>query len=106
MAKRSQKDGGLEILFAQKNKWEKDWARYWFYVETPAVIPKNDPNAWKYPFASTMEEMKPSAQVRPPAVIDTEPAACDAAFAKACRFSGGCDLVALGFGPLGSTGLR
>ena len=24
MAKRAQKDGGLEISFAQKNKWEKD----------------------------------------------------------------------------------
>jgi len=28
MAKRSQKDGGLEISFAPKNKWEKDWACY------------------------------------------------------------------------------
>ena len=28
MAKRAQKDGGLEISFAQKNKWEKDWPRY------------------------------------------------------------------------------
>ena len=24
MAKRAQKEGGLEISFAQKNKWEKD----------------------------------------------------------------------------------
>ena len=28
MAKRSHKDGGLEISFAPKNKWEKDWAHY------------------------------------------------------------------------------
>ena len=34
MVKRGQKDGGLELSFAQKNKWEKDWARYWFYVKT------------------------------------------------------------------------
>lgn len=32
MAKRSQKEGGMEISFAQKNKWEKDRSRYWSYV--------------------------------------------------------------------------
>lgn len=52
-----------------------------------------------------MGEMKPSTRVRPPAEIDEDRAACDAAFAKACRFSGGCDLVevmvAFNFWPLG-----
>lgn len=28
MVKRAQKEGGLEISFAQKNKWEKDWSWY------------------------------------------------------------------------------
>jgi len=28
MAKRVQKEGGLEISFTQKNKWEKDWPQY------------------------------------------------------------------------------
>ena len=52
-----------------------------------------------------MGEMKPSTRVRPPAEIDEDQAACDAAFAKACRFSRGCDLVeemvAFNFWPLG-----
>ena len=93
MAKRTQKDGGLEISFAQKNKWEKDWTRYWFYVKTPSVVPKTGPRVKKYPFASTMGDMKPSTRVRPPMEADAERAACDAAFGKACRFFRGCDLV-------------
>lgn len=51
------------------------------------------PRVKKYPFASTMGEMKPSTRVRPPTEIDEDRAACDAAFAKACCFSGGRDLV-------------
>ena len=93
MAKRTQKDGGLEISFAQKNKWEKDWTRYWFYVKTPRVVPKTGLRFKKYPFTSTMGDMKPSTRVRPPTEVDVEWAACDAAFGKACRFSRGHDLV-------------
>jgi hypothetical protein len=93
MARRAQKDGGLEISFTQKNKWEKDWARYWFYIQTPGVTPKTELKVKKYPFASTMGEMRPATQVRPPTEIDVDWVACDAAFAKAFRFSGGYDLV-------------
>ena len=57
MEKRGQKDGGLELSYAQKYKWEKDWAHYWFYVKTPSVKPKSGPNVKKYPFASTMSDM-------------------------------------------------
>ena len=28
MVKRVQKEGGLEISFTQKNKWDKDWPQY------------------------------------------------------------------------------
>ena len=93
MAKRAQKEGGLEISFAQKNKWEKDWPRYWFYVKTPDVVPKTGPKVKKYPFASIMGEMKPSTRVRPPLEVDAERATCDTAFGKACCFSRGRDLV-------------
>jgi hypothetical protein len=64
MAKRRQKDSGLEISFAQKNKRrEKDyWARYWFYVKTPGVKPKSEPSVKKYPFASIMGDMRPLSQ--------------------------------------------
>ena len=34
MPKRNQKGEKLEISFAQKNKWNKDWMQYWFYVRT------------------------------------------------------------------------
>ena len=34
MVKRGQKDGGLSYPSPKKNKWEKDWARYCFYVKT------------------------------------------------------------------------
>ena len=93
MAKRAQKDGGLEISFAQKNKWEKDWPRYWFYLKTPMVVPKMGLRVKKYPFASTMGDMKPSTRVRPPTEVHAERATCDGAFGKACHFSGGHDLV-------------
>ena len=83
----------MEISFAQKNKWEKDWPWYWFYVKTPGVVPKIGLKVKKYPFASTMGDMKPLTHVRPPMEVDAERAACDAAFSKACRFSRGHDLV-------------
>jgi len=57
-AKRSQKDQKLEISFAQRNKWDKDWTHFWFYVKTSGVNTK-DKHGKKvvcYPFASTMEE--------------------------------------------------
>lgn len=87
MVKRAQKEGGLEISFAQKNKWEKDWYWYWFYVKTPGVVPKTGPKVKKYPFTSVMGEMKPATWVWPPSNIDMERVACDAAFGNACHFS-------------------
>ena len=62
-------------------------------MKTPGVIPKTGPKVKKYPFASIIGEMKPSTRMRTPSEVDAERAACDAAFAKACRFSEGRDLV-------------
>ena len=62
-------------------------------MKTLGVIPKTGPRVKKYPFASTMGDMKPSTHVRPPAEVDAERVACNAAFGKACRFFRGCDLV-------------
>ena len=62
-------------------------------MKTPGVIPKTRPKVKKYPFASIIGEMKPSTHVRTPSEVDAERAACDTAFAKACRFSEGRDLV-------------
>jgi hypothetical protein len=72
MAKRSQKDGGLEISYAQKNKCEKDWQRYWFYVMTLGVTPKVEPKIKFFPLTSSMVEMKPSTRVTPPAEVDAQ----------------------------------
>ena len=59
----------------------------------------------RYPFASTMGDMKPSTRLRPPAEVDAERVACNAAFGKACRFSRGRNLVeemvVANFWPLG-----
>ena len=67
--------------------------------------PKAEPKVKKYLFASTMGDMRPSTRVRPPAEVDADRIACDAAFAKAYHFSGGHDLVeemvASNFWPLG-----
>ena len=62
-------------------------------MKTPGVVPKTGPKVKKYPFASTMGDMKPSTCVKPPTEVDVERAACDVAFGKACRFSRGRDLV-------------
>jgi len=73
-------------------------------VKTPSVVPKTGPRVKKYPFASTMGNMKPSTHVRPPVEVDVERAACDVAFGKACRFSWGPDpieeMVVSNFWPL------
>jgi len=57
------------------------------------VVPKMGLRVKKYPFASTMGDMKPSTCVRHPVEVDAERATCDAAFGKACRFSRDRDLV-------------
>lgn len=93
MAKRSQKGRGLELSYAQTNKWEKDWTKYWFYVATPGVVPRSGLKVRTFPFASTMTKMKPCCRVRPPTEVDGDRAACNESFAKACRFSSGRDIV-------------
>jgi hypothetical protein len=74
-------------------------------VKTPGVKPKAEPKVKKYPFASTMGDMRPSNRVRPLAEVDADWAAYNAAFAKAYHFFGGHDLVkemeASNFWPLG-----
>lgn len=104
MAKRAQK-GKLEISFAQRNKWNKDWSRYWFYVKTSSLNTK-DKHGNKdicYPLASTMEEMRPSMRLT--TKIDAAWEAYDVAFATTCHYFRGRDLmeemVAANFCPIG-----
>jgi hypothetical protein len=96
-----------EISYCQKGKWEKDWMRAWFYVRTPAASKTLEDGSIDkvYPYASEMKELKPIYKVDPSKPMSEERRACDQAFALACRFFGGRDLVeemvAADYWPLG-----
>ena len=61
----------------------------------------------RYPLASVMVEMKPLTKVAPSSEITPHRQACDKAFALACRYSRGRDIVeemlAAKFWPLGKS---
>jgi len=84
-----------EISFCQKGKWEKDWMKAWFYVRTSAASKTLDDGRVDklYPYASKMKELKPFSKVDPSSPMSEERRACDKAFALACRYSRGRDLV-------------
>ncbi|XP_021315213.1 uncharacterized abhydrolase domain-containing protein DDB_G0269086-like [Sorghum bicolor] len=69
--------------------------RAWFYVRTPAASKTLDDGSVDkvYPYASLMKELKPFSKVDPSQEMSEERLACDKAFALACRYSGGRDLV-------------
>jgi len=96
-----------EISFFQKGKWDKDWMRAWFYVRTPTASKTLDDGRVDkvYAYASKMKELKPVYKVDPSTQMSKERRACDQAFALACRYSGGHDLVeemvATDYWPLG-----
>ena len=95
MPKRNQKGEKLEISFAQKNKWNKDWMQYWFYVRTSGMTSTDDEGKkhTRYPLASVMTPMKPSTQGTPGPDVAKGREACDRAFTLAYHYSGGHDLV-------------
>jgi hypothetical protein len=80
---------------------------HWFYVRTTGqTFTYNDGTEDTiYPLASIMSEMSPFPRVNPPAKATPERQACDKAFALACRYSRGRDLieemVTANFWPLG-----
>lgn len=47
----------------------------------------------RYPFASVMKPLDPWTSVTPPTKLTTYRISCNKAFALACRYSGGRDLV-------------
>jgi hypothetical protein len=67
----------------------------WFYVRTTGQTLTYDNGSEEtiYPLAFVMSEMSPLCRVTPPARVSAERWACDKAFALACRYSGGWDLV-------------
>jgi hypothetical protein len=69
--------------------------RYWFYVWIYSVTCTFDDGmkVVRYPMASVMQEMKPLSKVTPSEEMMPEREACDRAFALACRYSGGQDLI-------------
>jgi hypothetical protein len=88
MPKRNQKGEKLEISFAQKNKWSKDWIQYWFYVRTSGLTSTSDDGRknTRYPLASVMTPMKPSIQGTRGLGTAEGRKACDKAFALVCRY--------------------
>ena len=95
MSKRNQGVDHLEISFCQKGKWDHDWLEQWFYVKTYEVRSTTEDGTEfsEYPLTSRMEEMAPLTRVDPPEEVSPTREACDQAFAAACRYSGGRDLV-------------
>jgi len=79
----------------------------WFYVRTPAASKTLDDGRVDkvYPYASKMKELKPVYKVDPSTSMSEERRVCDQAFALACRYSRGRDLVeemvAADYWPLG-----
>jgi hypothetical protein len=112
MAKRFQGVNKLELSFCQKEKWDRGWMEDWFYVRTTGQTLTYDDGSEEtiYPPASIMSEMSPLCRVAPLAQVSVERRACDKAFALACCYSGGQDLVeemfAANYWPLGRRNKR
>ena len=107
MPQRAQRGKKLEISFAQKNKWSKDWMQYWFYVRTKGMTSTglDGKKNTHYPLAFVMTLMRPLTQGILCLRTEEGCTACDRAFALAYRYSGGRDLVeemvAANYWPLG-----
>ena len=107
MPKRNQKGEKLEISFAQKNKWNKDWMQYWFYVRTSGMTSTDSEGKTHthYLLASVMTPMKPLTQGTPCMEASKGHEAYDKTLALAFRYSRGRDLVdemvAANYWPLG-----
>jgi hypothetical protein len=107
MSKRNQGADRLEISFCQKGKWDRGWLEQWFYVKTYGVRGTTEDGAEvvQYPLTSRMEVMAPHTRVDPPEQMSLVREAYDRAFAAACRYPGGRDLVeeimASNYWPLG-----
>lgn len=94
------------MSYYQKNKWDKDWTCYWFYLQILGLTEtlEDDKKVTHYPLASVMTEMDPYTSVIPPEEISEEHVACEKAFALVCRYS--CDrnlieeMVAANYWPL------
>jgi hypothetical protein len=69
--------------------------RYWSYLKTYSVTRtyEDGTKEVRYPLASVMSEMKPLLKVTPSKEMTHEREACTKAFALACRYSEGWDLV-------------
>jgi hypothetical protein len=92
LAKRQQPEGShSKISYYQKNKWDCDWMRYWFYLKTYSVTRTYEDGTKEvhFPLASVMLEMKPLSKVTLSEEMTPEREACNRAFALACRYSGG-----------------
>ena len=81
----------IELSPSQKNKWEDDWTKYWFYAKIGFSRPK-EPSEVYYPLASGVEMFEHTCQ---PGFSRHSPEfkSCLRAFVTASRVCGGRDLV-------------
>jgi hypothetical protein len=86
--------------------------RYWFYLKTYSMTQtyEDGTKEVRYLLAFVMLEMKPLSKVILSGEMTPEREACNRAFALACRYSRGRDLVeeimASNYGPLGKRNLE
>jgi hypothetical protein len=80
-------------LLVPKNKWDKDWMKYWFYMQTFGVTTTHEDGKKRFSLASVMIEMKPLTKVNPSEEMTPQREACDKTFALAYHYPGGRDLV-------------
>jgi hypothetical protein len=67
--------------------------KYWFYMQTFGVTTMHEDGKKRFSLASVMIEMKPLTKVNPSEEMTPQREACDKAFALACHYPGGQDLV-------------
>jgi len=61
----------LEMSYYQKNKWDRDWMKLWFYVKTSSSVHTLDDGSAVtiFSYMLEMKEMKPLLKFDPPATL-------------------------------------
>jgi hypothetical protein len=92
----------VELSYAQRNRWDDDWNRHWFYIRTVG-LKRKDKDGKEDLVRSLMGTFKPKSIIPP--VKTSLQVACEKAFDLASRVCSGRDLVeeflAAGIYPLG-----
>lgn len=93
--RRHRGDDALALSYCQKGRLDSGWCSYWFYVKTPCAsyTRSNGMKVSIWPLASVMNTMAPKPRVEPKGGDSAAKDQCHSAFAQACKYSCGRDLV-------------